>query len=69
MNQNPWYVDGLAAYERDRVRSEMKQIRLEEAAMKAGDLEQAKGKSRASRPGLLVQIVLLTMKWLVSVGR
>ena len=69
MNQNPWYVDGLAAYERDRVRSEMKQIRLEEAAMKTSDLEQTKGKTRAPRPGLLMQIVLLTMKWLVSVGR
>jgi hypothetical protein len=69
MNQNPWYVDGLAAYERERVRSEMKQIRLEEAARKTSDLEQTKSKTRASRPGRLMQIVLITIKWLVSVGR
>jgi hypothetical protein len=47
----------------------MKQIRLEEAAMKASDPEQTRSKTRAYRPGRLVQIVLLTIKWLVSFSR
>ena len=69
MNQNPWYVDGLAAYERERVRSELKQIRMEEEAMNANNLKPTKSTIRLSRPGPLVQIVLIAINWLVSVGR
>src|SRR5574340_1121566 len=35
MNMNPWYVDNAAQYERQRIRAEMKQIRLEESAKRA----------------------------------
>ena len=35
MNHSPWYVDHAADYERQRIREDMKQIRLEQRAMKA----------------------------------
>jgi hypothetical protein len=35
MNHNPWYVDNAASYERQRIRDDMRQIRLEQQAMKA----------------------------------
>ena len=67
MNQNPWYVDGMAQYERDRIRSELKQIRLEEKAMKASQKasQREDNSSRAYRPNLLMRIVLTTIKWLI----
>jgi hypothetical protein len=65
MNQNPWYVDGLAEYERDRVRREVRQIRLEEKAMKAMQREGKPGKARAYRVSLLMGIVLAMLKWLI----
>ena len=67
MNQNPWYVDGMAQYERDRIRSELKQIRLEEKALKASQKASRRedNSSRAYRPSLLMRIVLTTVKWLI----
>ena len=35
MNHNPWYVDNTASYERQRIRDDMRQIRLEQKALKA----------------------------------
>ena len=35
MNHSPWYVDHTANYERQRIQDDMRQIRLEQKAMKA----------------------------------
>ena len=40
MNMNPWITERMAEYQRDRIRSDMKQIRLEEEAMHAGRTEE-----------------------------
>ena len=40
MNMNPWITERMAEYQRDRIRSDMKQIRLEEEAMQAGRTEE-----------------------------
>jgi hypothetical protein len=40
MNMNPWITDALIEYERDRIRRDMKQIRLEEEAMRARRTEE-----------------------------
>ena len=44
MNHSPWYVQHTAEYEQQRIRDDMKQIRLEQKALKAET-------HKASRPG------------------
>ena len=39
MKMNPWFLERVAEYERDRIRRDMKQIRLEEA-MRAAQKKQ-----------------------------
>lgn len=55
-NMNPWIVEALVEYERDRIRRDMKQIRLEEEAMQAGRAEEKLTKARFYRPRLLMLI-------------
>ena len=54
MNENPWHVYDEARMQRERVQEEMRQIRLEEKALKA----------RGRRPGLLPQVWLIVSRWL-----
>lgn len=68
MNQNPWYLERLAEYERDRIQRDIKQIRLEKAALKANSLEEKTTKARVFRPHLLMRVMLTTIKWLISAG-
>jgi hypothetical protein len=68
MNQNPWYLERLAEYERDRIQREIKQIRLEKEAMKASSMEEKTTKARGYRPLLLMRVMLTTIKWLISAG-
>jgi hypothetical protein len=35
MNHNPWYVDYAAHFEQQRIRDDMRQIRLEQKALKS----------------------------------
>jgi hypothetical protein len=65
MNNNPWIVDAMADYERDRIRRELKQIRLEEKALKASQIEAKTSKARGYRPGVLMRIVIATIKSLI----
>ena len=39
MNTNPWFVERMAQYERDRIQGDMRQIRLEEEALQASHIE------------------------------
>jgi hypothetical protein len=69
MNMNPLILERMAEYERDRIRRDMKQIRLEEEAMQAGRTEEKTTKARVYRSRLLTLIVSTLVKWMVSVGR
>ena len=68
MNQNPWYLERLAEYERDRIQRDIKQIRLEQKAMKANSREAKTGKARVYRHYRLMRVMLTTIKWLISAG-
>ena len=57
MNMNPWIIEALVEYERDRIRRDMKQIRLEQEAMLAGRTEEKTTKAPLYRPPLLMRFV------------
>jgi hypothetical protein len=67
MNHNPWYVNNTASYERQRTQDEMREIRLQQKAMKAANRSRAAspsqmaGVSAFSRTTLLVARALLTI--------
>ena len=46
MNMNPWHVENMAQYERDRIRDEVRQLRLEQKALKR----------RIRRPSLVLKV-------------
>jgi hypothetical protein len=69
MNMNPWFLEGMAQFETDRIRRDLKQIRLEEEAMQARRAEEKTIKARLYRPGLLMQIVPIFVEWMFSRGR
>ena len=48
MIHNPWYVDNTANYYRQQVQDEMRQVRLEEKAIKAQNLNAASSRSQPS---------------------
>ena len=54
MNHNPWYVAQAASYERQRIRDDMKQIRLAQKALKA--------ETRKASPSQPQPIALKTLK-------
>ena len=62
MNMHPWIIERMAEYERDRIRRDMKQIRLEEEAMRAGRAEEKTTQARLYRPRLLMRIVCTLVK-------
>ena len=68
MNPNPWYLESLAEYEKDRIQRDMKQIRLEKEAMRASSIERKTTKAHGSRARLLMRVMLTTLKWLISAG-
>jgi hypothetical protein len=62
-NMNPWIVQALVEYDRERVRHHMEQIHLEEVIQAGRLVEHAS-------PLLLMRIVLNFVKWiLVWVGK
>ena len=70
MNQNPWFVERMVEYDQDRVRRDMKQIRLEEEALKAGRrMEEKTIKAPVHRPRLVLRVLMNTVRWLVSAVR
>ena len=69
MNMNPWYLERMVEYEQDRIRRDMKQIRLEEAATQGGRTEEKTTKARLNRPRLLLWIVPNFVKWKFCVDR
>lgn len=63
MNMNPWYVERMVEYERDRIRGDMNQIRLEEEALQASCIEEKRTKAPIYRPRLVMWIVPTFIKW------
>ena len=57
MNMNPWIVERLVEYEKDRIRRDIEQIRLEQEAMRAGCTGEEATKSRFYRPLLLMRMM------------
>lgn len=57
MNMNPWIMEYLVESQRDRILRDIKQIRLEQAAMRAGCTEEKTTKARLYRPLLLMRIM------------
>ena len=68
MYQNPWHVEHMAQYERERIQKDMKQIRLEEEALKASRAEEHPTKARARRTSLPLRIVFAIMRLMISAG-
>ena len=59
---NPWYVERMAEYQTDRIRRDMKQIRLEEEAMQARRTEEKTTQAYLYRSRLLMRIVCTLVK-------
>lgn len=56
MNENPWRVDDIARAQRERIRDEMREIRLEEKALRA----------RPERPAWISRFWLFIRRWFAS---
>lgn len=69
MNMNPWIMERMAEYETDRIRRDMKQIRLEEEAMQAGRIEEKTTKTRLYRLRLVMRIVPTLVQGMFCVGK
>jgi hypothetical protein len=69
MNMNPWMVERMVEYERDRIRSDMKQIHLEEEAIQAGRTEEKTTKTRLYRLRLVMRIVPTLVQGMFCVGK
>jgi hypothetical protein len=66
---NPWIMEALVEYERDRIRRDMKQIRLEIEAIQAGRTEEKTTTAHLYRPRLLMWIVPTLVKRMFCVDR
>lgn len=71
MNMNPWYLERMVEYEQDRIRRDMKQIRLEEEAIQAqaSCIEEKRKEAPIYRARLLMWIVPTFIKWKFCVDR
>ena len=69
MSMNPWIIEALVEYERDRIRRDMKQIRLEKEAIQTGRTEEKTTTAHLYRPRLLMWIAPTFAKWIFCVGR
>jgi hypothetical protein len=56
MNDNPWHIESMARAQRERVQEEMRQIRLEEKALKA----------QSPESGLVLRLWLALQRWVVK---
>lgn len=65
---NPWIMEALVEYERDRIRRDMKQIRLAKEAIQAGRTEEKTTTADLYRPRLLMWIVPSLVKRMFCVG-
>lgn len=68
MYMNPWYQERMAEYERDRIRRDIKLIRLEEA-LQAGRTEDKTTKARLNRSRLLMFIAPRFVKGMFCTGK
>jgi hypothetical protein len=69
MNMNPWSIERMVEYERDRIERDIKQIRLEKEARQANCPEENTTKIRSYRPRLLMWITPTFVKWIFCAGK
>ena len=67
MNHNPWYVDNTASYERQRIRDDMRQIRLEQKALKARVRAEKPAGSQPATLGTLRRATLAVTEAVMSI--
>ena len=67
MNHNPWYVDNTASYERQRIRDDMRQIRLEQKALKARVRAEKPAGSQPAALGTLRRATLAVTEAVMSI--
>jgi len=68
MNINPWMIEALVEYEKDRIQRDMKRIRLEEESIEAGRVVENIAETRLSLPHLVMQIASRFVKWMFWSG-
>ena len=68
MNINPWMIEALVEYEKDRIQRDMKRIRLEEESIEAGRVVENIAKTRLSLPHLVMQTASRFVKWMFWSG-
>jgi len=68
MNINPWMIEALVEYEKDRIQRDMKRIRLEEESIEAGRVVENTAKTHLSLPHLVMQIASRFVKWMFWSG-
>ena len=64
MNINPWMIEALVEYEKDRIQRDMKRIRLEEESIEDGRVVENTAKTHLSLPHLVMQIASRFVKWM-----
>ena len=68
MNINPWLIEALVEYEKERIQRDMRRIRLEEEALEASRVVKNMAKTRLSLLRLLTQIMSRFVKWMFWSG-
>lgn len=68
-NMNPWVIAALVEYDQERIRQVMKQIRLEEEALRARHTEEKTMKTRLNRSRLLMWIAPIFVKGMFCAGK
>ena len=67
MNDNPWYVNNTADYERRRTQDEMRQIRLQQKAVKAANPGRASSRSQPNVMRTFRHATLLMAKAVMTI--
>lgn len=68
MNTNPWFLERMAEHETDRIRREMKELRLEKEVLQAGRKVEGRTKPLLYRPGPILGIVPAFARSLVALA-
>ena len=66
MNQNPWFIEQMAKYERQQIAADMKQIRLAERALRADNGSAAQAPGRPSHARMFRRVALVLTKAIIA---
>jgi len=68
-NMNPWVIAALVQYDQERIRQEVKQVRLEEEALQAGRTKERITSARFNPSRLLMWIAPTFVKSMLCAGK